>query len=533
VAGIGAVVVAVGLVAAQAARSDRVAPTPTTAAPHRAPVPPLRVFVTRPNAFASTPPCAPCLAPQRAPQPLPTSSPPATTTATVVVDASQRFQSIDGFGFALTDSAANVLARLPKVRRDAVLRSLFTTDDGIGVSWVRIIMGPSDFTPVSPPWYSYRETQDARFDVGRSRPGAAHGDFSYIVPLLREARRLAHGDVKFFANPHSAPGWMKQNGGMEAVDPQRGTHVEESCLLGYCPNTPPGQDFRDDYVRYFVDFVRTYEAKGIPIYALGIQNEPYAPADYPGGHFTPADQIDFIARLDRALRAEHLTLRPQLWAELDSAQSSLLLTAAGAQGNRVDGLSFHCYYLNDAIAASMYAGLDTFHLHFPDRSIHSTECTRDSTERWADTIDIVIDHTRHWVNSSANWNIALDPHGGPSSHLCPPDQPQCTRVSGTTMSAPVIVSGRGPAARASYTREYYEMGQVSRFVRPGAVHIGSTAVDGLHNVAFENRDGSRVLVVHNTGTTRRQFVVVESGRRYSVQLAPGMIATYIWAPRAR
>src|SRR5882757_8739714 len=47
------------------------------------------------------------------------------TPVTVHVDPNVRYQSVSGFGAAITDSSANVLYGLTPANRDAVMRNLF------------------------------------------------------------------------------------------------------------------------------------------------------------------------------------------------------------------------------------------------------------------------------------------------------------------------------------------------------------------------------------------------------------------------
>src|SRR6185436_8700659 len=68
---------------------------------------------------------------------------PAAGVPTITIDPSQRFQRIDGFGASITDSSAHLLAESED--RDAIMRDLFSTKDGIGLSYLRQPMGASDF----------------------------------------------------------------------------------------------------------------------------------------------------------------------------------------------------------------------------------------------------------------------------------------------------------------------------------------------------------------------------------------------------
>jgi glucosylceramidase len=79
--------------------------------------------------------------------------------------------------------------------------------------------------------------------------------------------------------------------------------------------------------------------------------------------------------------------------------------------------------------------------------------------------------------------------------------------------------------------EYYALGHLSKFVRPGAVRIASTSPPGtLRTVAFLNiDDGSVALVVCNDGADAEFSVRVGvSAARYA--LAAGSVATLTWTP---
>jgi glucosylceramidase len=445
----------------------------------------------------------------------------------ITVDRTQRFQKIDGFGLAMTDSSAYLIDQIPndRGRRDALMRKLFDADDGIGISWVRTIIGASDFTPVKPPWYSYRPTPADRFDVGRARTGSPKGDYSHIIPRLRQAEFLSKGRITFFADPHSAPPWMKLNNMMSNLEP-------ESCIIGYCRNAAISDDLRGAYVDYFVDFIKAYAAKGVPIDAVGVQNEPNSRADYPSGDFAPADQADFVNRLKIGLAAQDRPLTQEVWAESTHPGDAPEIMVNAPNPAAIDGITYHCYGLSGPSLRQALDSVVALHEAYPGTGIHETECTQDRNEFWPKTIDILIDHTRHWASSVAAWNVALDPRGGPHSTRCSVVRDgQCYDTNtGSIMTAPVVISGPAGAATARLTREYYELGHFTKFVRPGAVRVGSAELGSVKNVAFENVDGSKVLVVHNGRRTSASFAVNVGGNRHFdvVDLPRDAIATFIW-----
>ena len=127
--------------------------------------------------------------------------------------------------------------------------------------------------------------------------------------------------------------------------------------------------------------------------------------------------------------------------------------------------------------------------------------------------------TRNWGKTVVNWNLALDPAGGPHNGGCD----TCTGV--------VTV---GPGQTVTENAEYYTLGHLARFVRPGAVRIASTSFGTtgwngqIMDAAFRNRDGSTALVVHNENDDPRSFAVAQGGSSFEYTLPGGALATFTW-----
>ena len=81
----------------------------------------------------------------------------------LTVDDAQHFQTMDGFGLALTGGSAQLLMRMGAAQRTGLLKELFTTSgDGIGVSYLRVSIGASDMNERV---YSY---DDLPTEIGRA-----------------------------------------------------------------------------------------------------------------------------------------------------------------------------------------------------------------------------------------------------------------------------------------------------------------------------------------------------------------------------
>jgi glucosylceramidase len=187
----------------------------------------------------------------------------------------------------------------------------------------------------------------------------------------------------------------------------------------------------------------------------------------------------------------------------------------------VAGVAYHCYY-GDPSAMS------TLHDQFPDKAIYFTECSgsqsADPANTFSDTLkwharNLIIGSPRNWAQTVINWNLALDPSGGP--HL-----------GGCATCTPIVTVG--PGDTVSRNAEYYTLGHLARFVQPGAVRVASTSFGTtgwngqVMDVAFRNPDGSTVLVAHNENDNPATFGVREGSQAFTYTLPGGALATFTW-----
>jgi glucosylceramidase len=436
----------------------------------------------------------------------------------ISIDPSRTYQRMDGFGASITDSSAHLLLGLDRRTREATMTSLFSPRNGNGLSVLRQPMGASDF--VAHDFYTYDDLPAGETDYDMSRFSIAH-DRATVLPLLRKARAL-NERLKVIASPWSAPAWMKTNGSLIG-----GRLIDDPRIYAA-------------YARYFVKFVRGYERAGVPVYALTVQNEPQNrnPSGYPGMDLPVAQEARLIEELGPALRAAGLDTKilgyDHNWAmhpgdiestppgEQPETEYPSDLLSSGA-GRFVAGTAFHCYFGDPSRQTEL-------HRAFPDKGIWFTECSGSHGpsdppgQVFSDTLkwharNLVLGVTRNWGKTVVNWNLALDPSGGPHLGGC------------DTCSGVVTV---GPGDRVTDNAEYFTLGHLARFVRPGARRIASTSFGTtgwngqVMDAAFRNRDGSIALVVHNENDDPRTFAVAQGGRSFDYTLPGGALATFAW-----
>jgi glucosylceramidase len=400
----------------------------------------------------------------------------------ITVNPNTTYQSMVGFGASFTDAAAwNVFN---SSQRNNIMNALFSPSSGIGLSFLRQPLGATDF---SRSFYTY---DDGAADPGLSRFSVAH-DQSYILPLVSQARSLNSG-LSIMGTPWSAPAWMKTNNNLV------GGSLSDSNVSVYAD--------------YLVKTAQAYQAAGAPLAYLSVQNEPqFSPPGYPGMLMPAAQQVSIINNLAPKLRAAGLSTKI-LGYDHNWDNTSYPQTVLSGAGSNVAGTAWHCY-AGDPSAQS------TVHNAQPAKDAFFTECSgTESGNTFADSLlwqgrNLAIGTTRNWARSVATWNMALDGNHGPVIGSCT----NCTGVA--------TVNG----GSVSYNAEYYVLGHLSKFVKPGAVRIDSTGMGqgGIENVAFRNPDGTIVLVAVNSGGAQN-FQVSYNGSSFGYNLPAGSMATFTW-----
>jgi glucosylceramidase len=414
-----------------------------------------------------------------------------------------RYQTILGFGATVTASSAWLIHdELPPAARDAVMRKLFSSS-GIDLNFIRVPIGASDYTVRALP-YSYDDMIPGESDARLSHFSVAH-DLPYIIPTLRQALAI-HPGIFVMGSPWSAPGWMKAN---ERLNNFHG--------LGTLSPADYGA-----YAEYFVKFVRAYRRHGIRVDAVTPQNEPGVPTDPEMSFFEP-EEATFVAHyLRRSLAAAGLGTQiygvDTSWGASPYADA----LAFGPAGGALDGIAWHCYSGSPTVMARLHARVPRL-VELVD------ECSPEI--RPFHTAEALIGSLRNWANGVALWNLALNPAGGPVQQLgswCP--------------SCQGLTSIDEATHKADLGSRYYQLGQVSKFVMRGAVHVaantfvrdGTSAVHfyqptvGLDDVAFVDPDGKKVLVTFNNARDPAPFAVSWRRHAFLYSEPPGAMTTFTW-----
>lgn len=407
----------------------------------------------------------------------------------IEVDSSQRFQEIDGFGFALTGGSAYLLnKKLNTPEREALLKELFlTNNNNIGISYLRISIGASDLDDRV---FSYNDQPAGKRDVSLTDFNLAPDEVN-LIPVLKQILALQR-EVKIMASPWTAPSWMKSN------NSTKGGSLEPA--------------YYDSYARYLVKYVRAMAKHDIPIDAITLQNEPENPNNNPSMLMTAEEQANFVKNnLGPAFKAAGLTTKIVVFDHnCDHPEYPISVLNDEDAKKYIDGSAFHLY-LGEIDALSKVRN------SHPDRNIYFTEQWTSAKGDFGDDLtwhvkNIIVGATRNWSRNVLEWNLAADPKFHPHT------DGGCTECRGALTIGDSVVRNVS----------YYIVAQASKFVRPGSVRIASNIVDNLYNVAFEDIYGKKILIVLNDANETKNFGIKYNGEIAHASLPGRTVATFIW-----
>jgi glucosylceramidase len=425
-------------------------------------------------------------------------------TNTVVVDPAQQYQSIEGFGAAFTDSAAYLLMEVePSSTLSGTLNDLFTLNgNGIGLSFMRIPMGASDLALSV---YSFDDMPVGQTDLTLSNFSIAH-DQTYILPLILQAKTL-NPQMKLMANPWSPPGWMKDPSSMNPVSMLGGT------LLMTGPNEAA-------FANYFVKYIQAYQAGGVPIDYISLQNEPlYITTAYPSMGMSDTVQLTLLQNyLIPALTANNIPTRVLVYDHNWDTPSYPELVIGGLtaqQLTQVAGTAWHGY-------GGVPGAQQLVQNQFPTLGNWETEHSGGTwvTDQFtADFLEITL-VLRNAGKSYVKWSLALDQNLGPNLT-------QNAGLGGCNTCTPIVTVNSQTGA-VTKDIEFYTLGHYSKYVLPGAVRVYSSNTPAIASVAFVNPDGSVALIAYNNSASSQSFQVQWGTQSFSYTLPGTAAATFTW-----
>ncbi len=408
----------------------------------------------------------------------------------ITIDDQQKFQGIDGFGFALTGGSAQHIHNMSVPARAALLQELFgTKGEQIGTSYLRLSIGASDLDEHV---FSYDDLPNGETDTALKHFDLSP-DYRAVIPVMKEILKI-NPAIKILGSPWSAPAWMKTNN-----DTRGGSLKPE-----YYPV----------YANYFVRYIQAMKKEGIRIDAITIQNEPLHPGNNPSMFMPAAEQAVFVRDyLGPVFKRAGIRTKIIIYdhnADKPDYPISILNDEKARQ--YIDGSAFHLY-------GGKIEALSDVHNAYPDKHLYFTEQWVGAPGNFKKDIaehirNLVIGATRNWSRNVIEWNLAAN-----SAYKPHTDRGGCDRCLGAVTIDQDSVK-RNPA--------YYIIAHAAKFVRPGSVRVATEITDNLKNVAFRTPQGKTVLIVLNDNNTATAFNIRYRNKNIAANLPAGATATYVF-----
>jgi glucosylceramidase len=406
------------------------------------------------------------------------------------IDTTRRYQSHFGFGGAFTEAAAAVWQGLPEAARQQLLRDYFDPHRGHGYTLGRVHINSCDFALGH---YAHADRPDdfalESFSIERDRRA--------LLPFIRAAQQVAGRPLQLLASPWSPPAWMKTNARMDD-----GGRLRPEC--------------RAAWAQCYVRFIRAYQAEGVAIWGVSVQNEPMAQQRWDSCLYSAEEERDFVRdHLGPALRDAGLgDVKIVIWDHNRDLmfERARVVYADAAAAAFVWGTGFHWYGAED------FDHVQQVHDAWPDKQLLFTEGCQEGGphigswevgERYARNI---INDLNRWTVGWIDWNLLLDERGGPN-HV----QNYC--------SAPMLAdTARGELLPQS---AYWVLGHFARFIRPAAQRVRLACTAGVEATAFANGDGSTTVVTSHRHDHALRLALSIDGCSGIVELPPRSIATFV------
>ncbi len=414
--------------------------------------------------------------------------------AEITIDNNERFQTIDGFGFALTGGSAYLLNKMSASDRAEVLKRFYDPKAGIGASMVRISIGASD---LSKKCFTYDEKLLGLFKDTELKKFNIYAGDKEVIPMLKEILAI-NPDIKILATPWTAPKWMKSNK-----------------LYGGGTLKPK---FYQAYADYFVKYLQTMKDNGINISAISTQNEPECGTNKPSMKMDASSQANFIGKyLGPTLEKNGFgDIEIFCWDHNCDKKDFALSVLGDSNANKyVSGSAWHLYAGDIKILSEVYD-------EQPEKKLWLTEQWTGRDGEFAGDFkwhmkNVILGTVNNHGQAAFEWNLAADQNCDPHT------------VGGCPDCKGAITINKKSNKVDSYNVSYYIIGQAAKFVRPGSVKISSkSSDDSLINAAFETKEGKIVLIVLNDGNKEVDFKVKFEDNTITSKLNAGAAATYVW-----
>lgn len=416
---------------------------------------------------------------------------------------SQTYQTMDGFGAAITYSTAYNLLNMSKENRTKFLKETFSDTEGYGFSYVRVSIGCSDFSSKE---YTCCDTK------GLNNFSLQSDDNNYVIPILKEILAI-NPNVKVMGSPWTCPKWMK-------VEDLESKLPHDKWTDGHL-----NPDLYQTYSDYLVKWIKAYNDAGIPIYSITPQNEPLNKGNCASLYMPWEEEADLLKVLVPTFKKEGLKTKIYAYDHNYDQYSYPLNVYNDIKGidgeNIVAGAAFHNYLGSESILDNMYSARPDKELVFTETSIGTWNNGRSLKDRLLDDMEhVALGTVNRYCTAVIVWNLMLDTNMGPNL------------AGGCQSCYGAVDINTSDYKTISRNSHYYILAHLSSVVKPGAVRLGFSSSSYKNNdiiySAFKNSDGTYAVVIINKANTQRSVIVSDGQNETKLLLPATSIVSAKW-----
>lgn len=424
---------------------------------------------------------------------------------TITLDPATRFQTMDGFGAAITGSTCFNLLKMSPADRTKFLKETFSESEGMGLSYIRISIGCSDFSLSE---YTCWDTP------GIENFGLQSEELNYVIPVLKEIIAI-NPNIKILGSPWTSPRWMKVN------------NLTELKPYNSWTGGQLNPAYYQDYGAYFVKWIQAMETSGVKIHAVTPQNEPLNRGNSASLFMGWQEQQAFIKdALGPKLRQAGLNTKIYAFDHnfnydnmADQNDYPLKVYENSEAASYIAGAAFHNYGGDKAELLDINTRRPDKELIFTETSIGTWNDGKNlATRLMEDMQEVALGTINNWCKAVIVWNLMLDSERGPN------------REGGCQTCYGAVDINKGDYKTITRNSHYYIIGHLSSVVKPGAVRIGTRGYteNGITYSAFQNTDGSYAFVLLNNTNETKKITLSDGSKHFSYDVPAKAVVSYRW-----
>ncbi len=424
---------------------------------------------------------------------------------TIKLTPAIQYQTMDGFGAAITGSTCYNLMKMNKEDRTQFLTQTFSESQGLGMSYIRISIGCSDFSLSE---YTLWDTP------GKENFALQEEEKNYVIPILKEILAI-NPNLKIMGSPWTAPRWMKVN---NLTDLQPFNSWTSGQL---------NPQYYQDYGWYFVRWIEEMKKEGINIHSITIQNEPLNRGNSASMYMTWQEQQKFIKdALGPQMKAANLQTKIYAFDHNynydnieDQKNYPINIYNDPAAAAYISGAAYHNYGGDKAELLNIHNQRPDKELVFTETSIGEWNEGRNLEKRLTDDMrEVGLGTVNNWSKAVIVWNLMLDTEKGPN------------RDGGCQTCYGAVDINSKNFKTISRNSHYYVTSHLSAVVKPGAVRIGTEGytATGLEYAAFKNPDNSYAMVLMNDANENRKITLSDGTKHFSYDVPSKSVVSFKW-----